>query len=131
MHMAACVPLVCAPFSVQSDCNGITLINSEYSEIWHSRSVKPTQLIFACFQAYLTICDLMVVFCNQLFTNPNPLLGDLVYEADKALQTMLNEFIQNNVFVYQEEGRCAYYFHSLHYRQKDPQARKLYLVFKF
>ncbi|XP_054277370.1 cohesin subunit SA-2 isoform X2 [Macrosteles quadrilineatus] len=54
-------------------------------------------------EAYITICDLLVVFCNQLFTNPNPLLGDLVYEADKSLQTMLNVFIQNNVFVYQEE----------------------------
>lgn len=61
-------------------------------------------------QAYITICDLLVVFCNQLFTNPNPLLGDLVYEADKSLQTMLNVFIQNNVFVYQEEGRCKNYF---------------------
>ncbi|XP_046686815.1 cohesin subunit SA-1-like isoform X2 [Homalodisca vitripennis] len=54
-------------------------------------------------EAYVTICDLLVVFCNQLFTNPNPLLGDLVYEADKSLQAMLNDFIQNNVFVYQEE----------------------------
>lgn len=49
------------------------------------------------------------MFCNQLFTNPNPLLGDLVYEPDKPMQTMLNEFIQNNVFIYQEEGQYAYY----------------------
>lgn len=49
------------------------------------------------------------MFCNQLFTNPNPLLGDLVYEPDKPMQTMLNEFIQNNVFIYQEEGQYIYY----------------------
>lgn len=51
------------------------------------------------------------MFCNQLFTNPNPLLGDLVYEPDKPMQAMLNDFIQNNVFIYQEEGQ--YTSHAL------------------
>lgn len=54
-------------------------------------------------EAYLVICDLLVVFCNQLSSNANPLLAELVYEADRPLQIMLNDFIQNNVFVYEEE----------------------------
>ena len=32
------------------------------------------------------------------------MLTELVYEPDKDLQRMLNDFIQGNVFVYEEEG---------------------------
>lgn len=32
------------------------------------------------------------------------MLAELVYEPDKELQKMLNDFIQGNVFVYEEEG---------------------------
>ncbi|XP_075217243.1 stromal antigen isoform X2 [Lycorma delicatula] len=54
-------------------------------------------------EAYLVICDLLVVFCNQLQSNPHAVLAELVYEADRPLQIMLNDFIQNNVFIYEEE----------------------------
>lgn len=55
-------------------------------------------------QAYVAICDLLIVFCNQLNANPYKVLAELVYEPDKELQKMLNDFIQGNVFVYEEEG---------------------------
>jgi hypothetical protein len=33
-----------------------------------------------------------------------PVLGNLLYDSDKELQDLLNNFIQKNVFVYEEEG---------------------------
>ncbi|XP_065216045.1 cohesin subunit SA-2 isoform X3 [Planococcus citri] len=54
-------------------------------------------------EAYVAICDLLIVFCNQLGTNPYKVLSELIYEPDKELQKMLNDFIQGNVFVYEEE----------------------------
>ena len=54
-------------------------------------------------QAYLTICDLLVVFCDQLGNNPQ--LAELVYEADRGLQIQLNDFIQNYVFIMEEDGK--------------------------
>lgn len=55
-------------------------------------------------EAYISICDLLVVFCNQLGVKHYPVLGNLIYDSDKELQDLLNNFIQKNVFVYEEEG---------------------------
>ncbi|THK32919.1 cohesin subunit SA-1 isoform X1 [Diachasma alloeum] len=54
-------------------------------------------------EAYNTICDLLVMFCNQLNSNPNPLLHRLVYEPDQDMQDMLNKFIQDYVFFDEDE----------------------------
>ncbi|XP_073982200.1 stromal antigen isoform X1 [Rhodnius prolixus] len=54
-------------------------------------------------EAYLIVCDLLVVFCDQLATNTKIKLSNLVYEPDRQLQNILNEFIQNNVFNYAED----------------------------
>lgn len=54
--------------------------------------------------AYTVICDLLVVFCNQLLTHHNPLMHQLVYEPDQAMQNMLNNFVQEYVFVEEEDG---------------------------
>ena len=51
----------------------------------------------------MTICDLLVVFCDQLGNNPH--LAELVYEADRGLQIQLNDFIQNYVFIMEEDGK--------------------------
>ncbi|RXG56416.1 Cohesin subunit SA-2, partial [Armadillidium vulgare] len=48
-------------------------------------------------EAYLTICDLLIVFSRQLKTKEA--LAPLVYEPDKDLQHSLNNFIQNYVFI--------------------------------
>lgn len=53
--------------------------------------------------AYTVICDLLVVFCNQLLSNHNPLMHELVYEPDHAMQSMLNNFVQEFVFVEEED----------------------------
>lgn len=57
------------------------------------------------FQAYLVVCDILIVFCNQLSTHSHAALSGLVYEPDKSFQVMLNEFIQSNVFSYEEDGK--------------------------
>ncbi|KAF6204642.1 hypothetical protein GE061_018802 [Apolygus lucorum] len=54
-------------------------------------------------EAYLVVCDLLIVFCSQLHTNTHFALGGLVYEPDKQLQSILIDFIQNNVFTYEED----------------------------
>lgn len=63
-------------------------------------------------QAYLTLCDLLVVFCEQLASNSQ--LVDLVYEPDRGLQIQLNDFIQNYVFIMEEDGKLvvAHYFYQ-------------------
>ncbi|CAH0773701.1 unnamed protein product [Bemisia tabaci] len=55
-------------------------------------------------ESYLSICDLLIIFCNQLVSNSTPLLAHLVYEPNQSLQILLNDFIQTNVFIYEEEG---------------------------
>jgi cohesin complex subunit SA-1/2 len=54
-------------------------------------------------EAYNTICDLLVIFCNQLTSQKNPLLHQLVYDPDQNMQDMLNKFIQQYVFSDGEE----------------------------
>nr|CAD7397012.1 unnamed protein product [Timema cristinae] len=52
-------------------------------------------------EAYIVICDILVMFCDQLANNPH--LGDLVYYADRNLQMILNDFIQSYVFVMEDD----------------------------
>ncbi|XP_066903606.1 cohesin subunit SA-2 [Halyomorpha halys] len=54
-------------------------------------------------EAYLVVCDILIVFCNQLSTHSHSALSGLVYEPDKSFQVMLNDFIQSNVFSYEED----------------------------
>jgi hypothetical protein len=51
------------------------------------------------------MCDLLVVFCDQLASNPQ--LAELVYEPDRGLQIQLNDFIQNYVFIMEEDGKLV------------------------
>lgn len=54
-------------------------------------------------EAYLTICDILVTFCNQLASNPNTIISELIYEADDDLLSVLDSFIQSYVFIYEDE----------------------------
>ncbi|CAB0035744.1 unnamed protein product [Trichogramma brassicae] len=54
-------------------------------------------------EAYNTICDLLVIFCNQLMSHKNPLIHQLIYDPDQNMQEMLNRFIQQCVFAEAEE----------------------------
>ncbi|XP_032681391.1 cohesin subunit SA-2-like isoform X2 [Odontomachus brunneus] len=53
-------------------------------------------------EAYNTICDLLVIFCNQLTAHTNHLMHQLVYKPDQAMQNMLSRFIQKYVFLEEE-----------------------------
>ncbi|XP_041354006.1 cohesin subunit SA-1-like isoform X2 [Gigantopelta aegis] len=48
-------------------------------------------------EAYITICDLLVIFSRHL--GDNQLLQPLVFEPDKSLQSQLNNFLMDKVFV--------------------------------
>ena len=50
-----------------------------------------------CVQAYVSICDLLIVFSKHL--GDNPLMKPLVYEVDRNLQSHLSNFITEKVFV--------------------------------
>ncbi|XP_068205797.1 cohesin subunit SA-2 isoform X2 [Palaemon carinicauda] len=49
-------------------------------------------------EAYVTICDLLIIFSRQLICG-NPTLTSLLYEPDRGLQHLLNHFIQTYVFI--------------------------------
>ena len=54
------------------------------------------------FQSYITICDLLIVFSRHL--SNNAVLEVLVYEPDKALQGELSSFLNDKVFIDDEDG---------------------------
>lgn len=61
------------------------------------------------FQAYVSICDLLIYFSEQLYSvhyKDEPKMQWLVYEADDDLGDLLNAFVQTFVFDQQHYGRC-------------------------
>ncbi|KAI4493092.1 hypothetical protein M0802_009642 [Mischocyttarus mexicanus] len=74
-------------------------------------------------EAYNTICDLLVVFCNQLASHPNALMFQLVYEPDQAMQNMLNRFIQEYVFCEEEDDE-----HDEHSKIEELHKRRNFLA---
>lgn len=55
-------------------------------------------------ESYISICDLLVIFSDQLGTSNSSILCDLVYEPDKTMQMMLNDFIQMYVFIPEQDS---------------------------
>lgn len=51
--------------------------------------------------AFIIICDLLIVFCKQL--SDTQTMQSLIYEPDKSLQSQLSAFIQQKVFVEDED----------------------------
>jgi cohesin complex subunit SA-1/2 len=58
-------------------------------------------------QAYVTICDLLIVFSRNLAQNP--LLEPLVYEPDKNLQAQLGDFLNEKVFIEDDDGALLFF----------------------
>ena len=56
--------------------------------------------------AYVTICDLLIVFGKQLASN-NVLIKPLVYEPDGPMQSLLSTFLNDKVFIDDEDGEFA------------------------
>ncbi|MPC97168.1 Cohesin subunit SA-1 [Portunus trituberculatus] len=52
--------------------------------------------------AYVTMCDLLIIFSRQL--SSNPAVAGLKYEPDRGMQHLLNNFIQTYVFIDDEGG---------------------------
>ncbi|XP_020296992.1 cohesin subunit SA-2 isoform X1 [Pseudomyrmex gracilis] len=74
-------------------------------------------------EAYNTMCDLLVVFCNQLTSHNDPLMHQLVYEPDPAIQNMLNRFIQEYVFFEEEDDE-----HDEHSKIEELHKRRNFLA---
>lgn len=54
-------------------------------------------------EAYVCLCDLLIVFSEQL-NSTAPFLADLAVEPDRNLQLLLNEFVQSYVFVPEQDA---------------------------
>ncbi|XP_034940731.1 cohesin subunit SA-2 isoform X2 [Chelonus insularis] len=74
-------------------------------------------------EAYNRICDALVIFCHQLGTQTNVLLHKLIYGADSVMQSMLNQFIQEYVFVEEEDDE-----HDEHSRIEELHKRRNFLA---
>lgn len=53
-------------------------------------------------EAFISICDLLISFSRK-DSFRNSVLAPLAYQPDKAMAQLLNDFIQNNVFLEEEE----------------------------
>lgn len=53
----------------------------------------------------MSICDLLIIFCDQLSNNNSPNLQSLEFDADAGQQAVLNEFIQHHVFIMMQDGK--------------------------
>lgn len=49
-------------------------------------------------ESYISLCDLLIVFSEQI-ASTSSFLSDLITSPDRNLQLLLNEFVQNFVFV--------------------------------
>lgn len=63
----------------------------------------------------MSICDLLIIFSEQLANNNNTNLQTLEYEADTEQQTVLDDFVQLHVFTtVQEDGHEETQIEELH-----------------
>ena len=66
----------------------------------------------------MTICDQLIVFSPHM-TDSNSLFGPLVFHVEPKLTHNLNEFLNEKVFVEDDDGKCGIYrlnFQVLAYR---------------
>jgi glycine betaine/choline ABC-type transport system substrate-binding protein len=61
---------------------------------------------FFVLQAYLCVCDMLIIFSNTMAQN-SPELEPLVYDAKKELQQKLMRFLNEKVFVEDDDGKNA------------------------
>lgn len=71
--------------------------------------------------AYMSICDSLIVFCDQMsVNNNNPALKPLEYEASPEMVSVLNEFVQHHVFgIEQEDGHDERRIEELHKKRNS------------
>lgn len=68
-------------------------------------------------EAYVCLCDLLVVFSEQLANNADH-LSELTCEPDRNLQLLLNEFVQTYVFVPEQDSEHdEHHIEALHKRR--------------
>lgn len=90
---------------VQHEGGGLTQTAIQEMRQRLDEFIEATQVLIRCSphnslkeEAYVSLCDLLIVFSEQLTTTANPLV-DLICQPDKNLQSLLNEFVQSYVFV--------------------------------
>jgi len=55
------------------------------------------------YQAYLCVCDMLIIFSHSI-TQSSPQLEPLVYDAGKVLQLRLTNFLNDKVFIEEDDG---------------------------
>lgn len=65
-------------------------------------------LIASLFQAYTSICDLLIIFSPQLNKIQNPYVQALEYKPTEHQIVLLNEFVKIYVFTSKHEGKKTF-----------------------
>ncbi|VEN54810.1 unnamed protein product [Callosobruchus maculatus] len=55
-------------------------------------------------EAYIGLCDLLIIFSEQLASTGGEQLVDLICRPDRNLQVLLNEFVQTYVFIPEQDS---------------------------
>jgi len=55
-------------------------------------------------QAYLCICDLLIIFSHSI-TQTSPQLQPLVFDTGKDIQVRLTHFLNDKVFIEDDDGK--------------------------
>lgn len=55
------------------------------------------------FQAFMLLCDLLMIFSHQLMTGGREGLQPLVFNPDSGLQSELLSFVMDHVFIDQDD----------------------------
>lgn len=55
------------------------------------------------FQAFIVLCDLLLIFSHQMMSSGREQLEPLVYTPDTSLQAELLNFILDHVFIDQDD----------------------------
>ena len=59
-------------------------------------------------QAYITICDMLIIYSEHVTQSPQ--FEPLVYKPDRNLQSQLSGFLNDKVFIEDDDGKLIVLF---------------------
>ena len=59
-------------------------------------------------QAYLCVCDMLIIFSHSI-KQTSPLLEPLIFDAGKELQLRLTRFLNDKVFIEDDDGIGSFF----------------------
>ncbi|XP_055376196.1 cohesin subunit SA-2 [Condylostylus longicornis] len=104
----------CETSSIESSCNELRINLNKYINAC-CELIKYGKTSTIREAAYMSVCDLFIIFSDQLSTNENRTVRTLEYKPSVEQQSILNQFLIQNVFtLLQEEGHDETRIEELH-----------------